>query len=66
VFGSHNMFDGNPDSAQEWSEADQSIDLGRKLTLVWSWIFLALNTTMTMSIIYKILSVTSYPSELSC
>jgi hypothetical protein len=37
-----------------------------KVTLVSAWIFFALNTTMTMSIIYKTLSVTSHPFNLSC
>jgi hypothetical protein len=35
-----------------------------KLTLVWAWIFFALNTTMTTSIIYKILSVSLSRSKL--
>jgi hypothetical protein len=38
----------------EGQAADDSI-LAQKLVDVWAWFFFALNTSMTMSIIYKIL-----------
>jgi hypothetical protein len=38
-------------------EARDSAILAQKLVDVWAWLFFALNTSMTMSIIYKILQV---------
>jgi hypothetical protein len=39
--------------------------LAQKLITVWAWLFFALNTTMTMSIVYKILYVARSASDLS-
>jgi hypothetical protein len=39
--------------------------LAQKLITVWAWLFFALNTTMTMSIVYKILYVACSASYLS-
>jgi hypothetical protein len=66
AFDSWNWDVYSQDWEREWDKAQQSAVLCQKFILVWAWIFFALNTTMTMSIIYKILSVTSYPSDLSC
>jgi hypothetical protein len=61
----------NAEQASDWNFTQQaelgtyhSAVLGHwKLTLVWAWIFFALNTMMTTSIIYKILSVISFRSH---
>jgi hypothetical protein len=37
--------------------------LSQKLVTVWAWLFFALNTTMTISIVYKILCVARLVSD---
>jgi hypothetical protein len=51
--------DGPYSNYTEILAAENDIVLNRELIDVWAWIFFTLNTTMTMSIIYKILCVSS-------
>jgi hypothetical protein len=44
--------------------AEGNAILAQKLLDVWAWCFFAVNTTMTMSIIYKILYVSCFDSNL--
>jgi hypothetical protein len=49
-------YDQDPDSVDSGSNAIHDNDiLAQKLVDVWAWLFFALNTSMTMSVIYKIL-----------
>jgi hypothetical protein len=47
----------DPDSVNDsgFRTIDNNDILAEKLVNVWAWLFFALNTSMTMSIIYKIL-----------
>jgi hypothetical protein len=42
----------------------QRDNLAQELSDVWAWLFFALNTTMTMSIIYKVLYVGFFVSDM--
>jgi hypothetical protein len=48
-----------------WDRAERNSGLAQKLILAWAWIFFALNTTMTMSMIYKIVYVSPFIPEFS-
>jgi hypothetical protein len=45
-------------------EAMRNNNLAQELSDVWAWLFFALNTTMTMSIIYKVLYVGCFVSDM--
>jgi hypothetical protein len=45
-----------------WDRIALRDNLAQELTDVWAWLFFALNTTMTMSIIYKVLYVGCFGS----
>jgi hypothetical protein len=45
------------------SANDQAILVGQTLIDVWAWLFFAMNTTMTTTIIYKIWYVGHYISD---
>jgi hypothetical protein len=47
----------DPGTIRDIDSLNDNTILAETLVDVWAWIFFALNTTMTMSIIYKILSV---------
>jgi hypothetical protein len=52
-----NRDENEPLSHEAWLTAQHNDILNPQLIDVWAWVFFALNTTMTMSIIYKILCV---------
>jgi hypothetical protein len=46
-----------------WDRTALRDNLAQELSDVWAWLFFALNTTMTMSIIYKVLYVGCFVSD---
>jgi hypothetical protein len=48
------------DYENAWIRAERNSGLTQKLIVAWAWIFFALNTAMTMSMIYKIVYVSSF------
>jgi hypothetical protein len=55
----------SPESNEAAFHLIQAELLTQKLITVWAWLFFTLNTTMTMSIVYKILYVARSASDLS-
>jgi hypothetical protein len=64
AYGFQIRWDEDLDMPDMGSKANLSDNLAQELSDVWAWLFFALNTTMTTSIIYKVLYVHCFAGEI--